>query len=192
MTSAERSAVAQVLHLDLVLLKEDVPEEARQALFEEAGSLRDLPGVLAIGVIDSVGDSDFNLAFFFVLDGLASLESFGAHERYIAFLQGGLARSLRSFAGADVQVMAPFGGVEGYAGCVALAATPQTYDWQVRTALNGWAASGEHPLIGLAVGERQRYRGIGIMFSAQPVTRPASGFEGFGIEFISGRARLLS
>ncbi len=181
-----------VLHVDLVLLREDVDAGAKQGLLDEAGTLRGLAGVLAAGAIEAPEGSDFDLAFFFVLDSPANLEAFGTDARYIRFLQGGIAQALRSFGGADAQLTAPYSGVKEYAACAALAATPQTYDWQVRDALLAWTRARPDSLAGLAVGERQRYRGIGIMFSEQPITRPESGFEGFGLDFIAGRCHQLS
>jgi hypothetical protein len=182
---------AQVLHADLVLLREDVTDDARQALFDEAASLTALPGIAAIGVIEGMAGSDFDLAFFFVLDSFANLETFGTDARYIRFLQGGVARSLKSFGGADIQLMEQYRGAGRYAALAALAASPQTYDWQVRDALAAWAG-GPQSTAGLAVGERQRYRGLGIMFSDDEITRPTSGFEGFGLDFVTGACRLLS
>jgi len=182
----------KVLHVDLILLREDITSDAREALYEEAAALTVLSGVLNVGAIEGEGASDFDLAFFFVLDSLASLEAFGTDQRYVRFLHGGLARALRSFGGADVQLSAGFERPRAYGACLALAATPQTYDWQVSDALSSWCASGESCMAGLAVGERQRYRGVGIMFASGPVPRPASGFEGFGLDFISGRCRVPS
>jgi hypothetical protein len=189
----------QILHVDLVLLREDVSDEALSALYEEAGRLKEIEGVVQVGVIESgarsgqaAGGSDFDLAFFFVIDSVGELEAFGTDQRYVRFLQGGVARTLRSFGGADALLRDGFCGAGEYGACAALAATPQTYDWQVQDALAGWAAFSDGALTGLAVGERQRYRGVGMIFSGQPISRPASGFEGFGLDFISGRCRLLS
>jgi hypothetical protein len=177
-----------LLHVDLVLLREDLESEVKQALFEEAGALAGLDGVRQIAVIEGEAGSDFDLAFVFTLESLAQLEAFGTDERYIRFLQGGLARAMRSFGGADVQLIAQSRPPGAFAACVALAATPQTYDWQVRDALQAWAPMS---VIGLAVGERQRYRGVGVMFSDRPIQRPTRGFQGFGVDFITGPLRLL-
>jgi hypothetical protein len=141
--------------------------------------------------IEGEPGSDFDLAFFFVLDSFTGLEAFGTDARYIRWLQGGVARSLRSFGGADIQLFEPYEGSAPFGALVALAATPQTYDWQVRDALTKWTAGGR-ALSGLAVGERQRYRGLGIMLSETPVPRPTAGFEGFGLDFIAGSCRVLS
>jgi hypothetical protein len=178
--------------MDLVLLREGVTAAARHDLFDEARGLAAINGVLACGLVENGGASDFDLAFFFVVDSPSNLEAFGTNERYIRFLQGGLARALRAFGGADVQLTTPFAGGADYAACLAVAAPPQTYDWQVRDALASWCATAAGCMSGLAIGERQRYRGIGIMFSSEPIPRPASGFDGFGLDFISGRGRMLS
>ena len=134
-------------------------------------------------------DSDFDLAFLFVLDNLSDLEAFGTDSRYIRFLQGGLARAMKSFGGADIQLLSSFERSGAFAGVVALAGTTQTYDWQVRDALAAWDPDAS---AGLAVGERQRYRGVGLLFSNQPVPRPNEGFEGLGVDFVTGTYQLLA
>jgi hypothetical protein len=180
-----------ILHVDLVLLREDVTAEARATLLNDAAGLAAIEGLLAAGLIEAADGSDFDLAFFFALRSLAELEAFGTDARYIRFLQGGVAGAMRSFGGADAQLAAAFDSTGAFAACVGLAATPQTYDWQVREVLERWAAGKPRAACGLAIGERQRYRGIGIMFSNNPVQRPASGFEGFGVDFIAGPCRML-
>jgi hypothetical protein len=180
-----------VLHVDLVVLREDVTDGARASLIEDAGELARIERLRAAGVIEGDDGSDFDLAFFFTLGSLADLEAFGTDARYIRFLQGGLAGAMRSFGGADVQLASALDAGGPFAACAGLAATPQTYDWQVREALERWAGEGEGAACGLAIGERQRYRGIGLMFSNDPVPRPNAGFEGFGIDFIAGRCRML-
>ncbi|HXH20765.1 MAG TPA: hypothetical protein VNN10_01960 [Dehalococcoidia bacterium] len=191
MTSSDPAVRRQVLHADLVLLREDASDRARDALMLEASALASLPGVAAIGAIEAAAPSDFDLAFFFILDSQADLEAFGTDERYIRFLQGGLARAMRSFAGADVQLDSSFAGDGAYAACACLIATPHTYDWQVRDALAAWSSAAAQALRGLAIGERQRYRGLGIMFSSSPIPLPFPGLEGFGTESISGTWRRL-
>lgn len=191
MTAASQRPSGRVLHLDLVLLREDIGQKTRLGLYEDARALRELPGILSAGLIEALPGSDFDLAFFFLLDTAASLEAFGTDERYVRFLQGGVARAMRSFGGADVQVFSGEGGEGAFAACLALAASPQTYDWQVRDSLAAWA-SPLNALAGLAIGERQRYRGVGIMFANQPIPRPLSGVEGFGVDFVSGPCRMLS
>jgi hypothetical protein len=184
-----------LLHVDLVLLREDVSQGALADLSGEAAALRDLPGVLTIAEIAAepalleARISDFDRAFIYMLDSQSGLEEFGTHPRYVRFLQAGLAGAMRSFGGCDARLVATLPPPAAYAGCLALAATPQTFDWQVREAIAGWAPDGA---CGLALGDRQRYRGIGLMLSHQPVPRPDSGFEGFGIDFLTGSFRVLS
>jgi hypothetical protein len=179
-----------VLHVDLVLLREDLGSDAREGLNYEAAALRDLPGLIGAGVVEAAPESDFDVAFLFALDSLPHLEDFGTNPRYIRFLQGGLAQAMRSFGGADVQLQGELREPSAHAACLALAATPQTYDWQVRDALSRWTGGADG--VGLAVGERQRYRGLGLMFADQPIARPLIGFEGFGVDFIAGRYRRLA
>ena len=182
---------APVLHADFVLLQDGVGPEDIESLSLEAAALRDLAGVQRIGLInaDPESGSDFDLAFLFLLDGLSNLEAFGTDARYVRLLQGGLARAMRSFGGADVQLGGSFERSGAFAACVALAGTAQTYDWQVRDALAGWDADAA---VGLAIGERQRYRGLGVMFSNRPISRPESGFDGFGVDFVSGAYEFLA
>jgi hypothetical protein len=180
-----------VLHVDLVLLREDVTDDARASLLESAGELAGIERLGAAGVIEGDHGSDFDLAFFFTLGSLADLEVFGTDIRYVRFLQGGLAGAMRSFGGADVQLTSALNAGGPFAACAGLAAAPQTYNWQVREALERWAGERQGAACGLAIGDRQRYRGIGLMFSDEPVPRPSAGFEGFGIDFIAGRCRML-
>jgi hypothetical protein len=184
-------ASGPALHIDLVLLQGGVDRDEMERLNEEAASLEDLAGVQRVGLITSeAGEgSDFDLAYLFVVESAAALEDFGTDGRYVRFLQGGLARAMQSFGGADVQLMGAFERSGAYAACLALMGTPQTYDWQVRDALAAWGAG---TAVGLAIGERQRYRGVGVMFSNQPIARPESGFEGFGLDFICGPYQLLA
>jgi hypothetical protein len=184
-------SAAPVLHVDFVVLQESVGSDEVDDLCREAAALEDLNGVQRIGLISAGfgADSDFDLAFLFLLDGLANLEGFGTDTRYIRFLQGGLAQAMKSFGGADIQLLGSFERSGAFAGCVALAGTPQTYDWQVRDALGAWDPEAS---VGLAVGERQRYRGVGVLFSNQPVARPAEGFEGLGVDFVTGAYQLLA
>jgi hypothetical protein len=179
--------------------------------------------------------SDFDLAFFFVLDGFTSLEPFGTDPLYIRFLQGKVARILRAFAGADIALDAPFPDVASYATCLALMAPEQTYDWEVRTALETWAhqqhraqpgrsgpggttqpgGSGSvsttqlgrsgpgaesqpslsredaQSAIGLAIGERQRYRGCVLSFTTTEPAPERLADRRFESTLIAGRATRL-
>jgi hypothetical protein len=188
-TAGRVSAGHPVLHVDFVLLRDGVSQADKDALMAEAASLGDLPGLLSVATITAEADSDFDLACLFVIDSRSNLEAFGTDQRYVRFLQGGVARAMRSFGGADVKLQADFDARGSIGACLALAGGPQTYDWQVQEALSALAPAG---IFGLAIGERQRYRGIGVMFSSEPITRPLSGFDGFGIDFISGPFRWLA
>ena len=93
-----------VLHLDLIGLAPDATPEAREALIASAGELATLSNVERVGVIEADAPGDFDLAFFFVLRGFASLEPFGTDPTYAAFLQTRVAPLLRGLAGADVRL----------------------------------------------------------------------------------------
>lgn len=182
----------QIIHFDFIALAPGTSDEAVEELIAETAALSSLESVDAVGVIRSSGDeaSDFDLAFFFVLDGFTSLEPFGTNEGYIRFLQGRVARMLRAFAGADVVLREPFPTVGPYAACLALAAPDETYDWEVWAALEGWEA-GLPAVIGLAVGERQRYRGCVLRFSDSPVSASRPADDRFGTSLVTGATQRL-
>jgi len=177
----------QVLHIDFVAVAPDAGEAARDQVIAGALALRDISGVVDAGAIEGEAGSDFDLAVFWVLEGFARLEPFGTDARYVRFLQGTVAPRLRAFSGADVSLDADYEGVREFAACLALEAPPETYDWEVRERLTAWAEGqmGER-LIGLAVGERQRYRGLALV-SAQT---PLAAQQGVGAgTSIAGRTR---
>jgi pimeloyl-ACP methyl ester carboxylesterase len=172
-------------------------------LVTEAASLRSLDRVEKVGLIaaaTSLGDSQageaerYDLAFFFVLRDFTALEPFGTNPRYIRFLQGKAAPLLRAFAGADIALAAPFPPLQSGGACLALAAPYQTYDWEVREALERWssAAPADSYAFGLAIGERQRYRGCGFRFAAGSGEAPPLPDRRFQAALVSGEARLLS
>jgi hypothetical protein len=176
------------------------PSASRQGL-APLSEIGEGPGVRSV--------SDFDLAFFFVLDRFTSLEPFGTDPRYIRFLQGKAARILRAFAGADIALTAPFPEVGPYATCLALMAPDETYDWEVRSALESWTraealeappggsaasatpASGTNAsatyAIGLAIGERQRYRGCVLSFTTTASTPGRLADRRFESTLIAGR-----
>jgi hypothetical protein len=159
----------QVLHLDFIGLAPETTQEQRSQLEDSAAKLIELDQLIGVGVIDASAESDFDVAFYFLLADFTDLEPFGTDPRYVRFLQGNVAPVLRAFAGADVKLDGDFEIVDGPVACVALTAPEETYDWEVREALEAWAAS-LNPVasaIGVAVGERQRFRGVGIAFGAQ-------------------------
>jgi len=152
----------------------------------DAGAVGAVPAVETPGM----NASTFDLAFFFVLRAFTDLEPFGTNPLYIRFLQGKVAPLLRGFAGADVALAAPFPAVQEHAACLALAAPEETYDWEVREALEGWA-SGAEAAVGLAIGERQRYRGCVLRFTDQQQTPADLADRRFETALIAGRATRL-
>jgi hypothetical protein len=181
----------QVAHFDFIALADEAAEQAIGDLIDTAAGLLRLPGLEMAGVIraSAASSSHFDLGFFFVLDSFAALEPFGTHPDYTRFLQGKVAPILRAFAGADVVLDALFPEVEAYAACLALSAPEETYDWEVRAALDSW--SSPPSAVGLAVGERQRYRGCVVRFSADEFVLPAPPNGRFVASLIAGHARRL-
>src|SRR4051794_31924278 len=165
---------ARVIHIDFVAVADNkATPELLDALFVEAGSLAQLDEVVDAGVIEGAPGSDFELAFLFVLRDFAALEPFGTKPAYAKFLQGYVAPVLRQLAGADVRLEGEMPAIQGPASCIALAASDETYDWEVSSALRDWAKvlSPDSRAIGLAVGERQRYRGVAIAFGSAKAER---------------------
>lgn len=136
--------------------------------------------------------SDFDLAFFFVVDSFTFLEPFGTHPAYIAFLQGKVARILKGFAGADISLDASFPHIAPYAACLALAAPDQTYDWEVRATLASASDSAPSRALGLAIGERQRYRGCVLTFTDAPTILIRPEAARYQTSLIAGAVRQLS
>jgi hypothetical protein len=182
----------QVLHVDFATLSDTTTAQARSDLIRAAGELTSLESVAGAGLIEANAARDYDLAFFFLLPDLPLLERFGTDERYSRFLQGNLAPLLRAFAGADVQLAGDFPAVGAYAACLALSAPAETYDWEIAAALAEWSKdAGGAGVTGLAAGERQRYRGLAMVFDRAPIeaTRPAEGR--FAPTLLAGRARPL-
>jgi hypothetical protein len=183
----------QVLHLDLISLSPTTSPEDRQQLIEAAAGLSHLGGVIAAGCVEAEPPSDFDLAFYFALEDFARLEPFGTDPGYSRFLQGEVAPRLKAFAGADVVLDEDFESMEGPASVIAIMAPEETYDWEVREALQSWAmASGaDRGVIGLAVGERQAYRGVAFASTDAPALMQEPGLERFKVTIVRGRARAL-
>jgi hypothetical protein len=182
-----------VLHLDLIALAPDATVEARAALVASAGELATLPNVERVGVIEADAPGDFDVAFFFVLRGFASLEPFGTNPAYSSFLQTRVAPLLRGLAGADVRLETDFPPQAGHGVCLALAAPPQTYDWEVSANLTAWLQKyGLHGAAGLAIGEHGRFRGVAIAFADAALDVKAPSQKPFGPSLIKGPARGLS
>jgi hypothetical protein len=184
--------VAQILHLDLINLTPGTSSEARGELDRAAAGLIGIDGVTAIGVIEGDDASDFDLAYWFGLRDFEALEPFGTDPRYSQFLQGTVAPVLRGFAGADVTLDGEFEAEEGPAACIALIGPDEAYDFEVREALEAWAqaVNASSAAIGVAVGEKQMYRGAAIAFGATGGGRPEA--PPFRPTVVRGRARLLA
>lgn len=192
----------QVIHLDFVSLSPAAGPEAREHLLEAASQLATLPHVLSLGAIDAGAGpetrSDFDLVFYFLLPEFTALEPFGTDSRYTGFLQGEIAPRLKAFAGVDVSVDVSLdadlltGGA--YATCVALMAPDETYDWEVREALQAWCdtAAPATSTGGLAVGEKQLYRGAALAFAAAPLSVPRPDASRFRTTLIAGTVRALA
>ncbi len=186
----------QVLHLDFVSINPSVGSDAGEQLIAAASRLAELTDVLRLGAIEAVAGSrsDFDLVCYFLLSDFSSLEPFGTDARYASFLQGEVAPRLRSFAGADIRLDAELAPMGTHAACLALAAPDETYDWEVREALNGWCLStgAASSAIGLAVGEKQLYRGAALVFADTPISVEASDLSRFHATTLFGTARSLA
>jgi hypothetical protein len=183
----------QVLHLDFIALGPETTQEQRKQLEEAAAGLLVLDRVLAAGVIDGESGSDFDIAFLSLLPDFADLEPFGTDPRYVRFLQGSVAPVLRAFAGADVKLEEDLDIVDGPAACLALMAPEETYDWEVRDALEAWAndLSPAASAMGIAIGERQQYRGVSIAFGGGAPAAAKPNGASFRPVLIRGTARRL-
>jgi hypothetical protein len=186
----------QVLHLDFISLSPDAGTENRKQLLDAASQLSVLPQVESLGVIEAGAgsQSDFDLVFYFLLPDFSALEPFGTDRRYAGFLQGAVAPRLRAFAGADVRLESDFAADGASAVCIAVMAPEETYDWEVREALQAWhdATGASFGAVGLAVGEKQMYRGAALAFgtSLDPAERPDT--DRFRSTLIAGTARKLA
>jgi hypothetical protein len=156
--------------------------------------LAELPQVQTLGAIeaDPASESDFDLVVYFLLPEFTALEPFGTDSRYAGFLQRAVAPRLKAFAGADVRLEADFAADGDHAACLALMAPEETYDFEVREALQTWcdAATGSSD-VGLAVGEKQIYRGAALAFGANPIAAERPDASRFRTTLIAGTARSL-
>jgi hypothetical protein len=179
-------APRHLLHVDLISLLPGTGEAVRREVVAAAEGLKAIEGVLAAGVIDGQPGSDADLLTFFLLPDLARLEAFGTDPRYTSFLQKTIAPVLLGLSGADVELQSPFPEGAATAACLVVAARDTTYDWQIKADLGGWAAG---VAVGLAVGDRQRYRGLAIFFSNNlPAPLPAAPL-GYGALVVAGPAQ---
>ncbi|MPZ48729.1 MAG: hypothetical protein GEU75_05345 [Dehalococcoidia bacterium] len=184
-----------VLHADFFSLNPSTTPQAREGLIEEARGLAELDEVVSAALIEGDAAADFDLALLFILPEFRALEPFGTDQRYTRFLQARVAPILQGLAGADVQIEDDFSGMAGYAACLAVAAPPETYDWEVKALLTDWVeALNLTPSIhmaGLAIGERQRFRGLAISSGDEPFSPPRPSKGAFGVSLITGRSRRL-
>jgi hypothetical protein len=185
----------QVLHLDFISLSPGAGPEDRQQLMNAAAELSALPQVMSLGVVksDPESGSDFDLVFYFLLPDFASLEPFGTDRRYIEFLQGAVAPRLKAFAGADVRLEDDFGATGPMGACLALMAPEETYDWEVRDALRNWgdAVCAGSPVIGLAIGEKQMYRGAALALDETLTAAERPEAPRFRTSLVSGTSQTL-
>jgi hypothetical protein len=182
-----------VLHLDFIELAPQTSAADRETIFETAAALGAVDFVQAVGVIESQ-DSAADLLFYFLLPDFAALEPFGTDPSYARFLQGSVAPHLHSFAGADLRLEAAFPAAAEVASCLALAAGGQTYDWEVRSALEQWAEGwpAEARTLGLAAGDRGRYRGAAIAMG-EPAGMPSlPDVSALQVRQVRGRLRRLT
>ena len=76
---------------------------------------------------------------------------------------------------------------------LALTAPEATYDWQVRADLSTWSAllTSGAAVVGLAAGERQRYRGVALAFLQEIARALPPAPLGYGALVAAGPARAL-
>jgi hypothetical protein len=183
----------QVLHLDFIKLTSETGPEQRGQLEVAAAQLSAIDGVVGVGIIEADDRSDFDAAFWFLLREFTALEPFGTDPRYSQFLQRSVAPLLKAFAGADVKLDDDFEARDSTAACLALIGPDEAYDFEVREALEAWSerSGAASTAIGLAVGEKQLYRGAAIAFEATEANEKPQP-EPFRATLIRGQARTLA
>ena len=186
------SDVHDLLHFDLISLKPDDPSSHRETVLAGARNLKGIETVFGGGVIESAGGSDGDILLYFLIEGRADIEAFGADRRYVQFLQKTVAPVLAGLTGGDVRLDSAFPEPASFGACVALTAPPATYDWQVRKDLVDWttASGATESATGLSFGTREVYRGLAIAFFDAMPALPAVP-AGYGALSIAGRTMLL-
>ncbi len=184
-------ANALVLHLDLISLVPAISNADREGLRNYVADLASLPGVVGCGLIEGEPGSDYDLAVFFALEGLGALERFGTDPRYTRFLQGRLAPVLQGLAGADARLEAWPDAPYSHALSIAVTAPDEAYDWEVRSRLDEWTTGlAGARVLGVAVGERQRFRGLALVLAEGPIeARKPAAERRFGPLSVNGAAR---
>src|SRR5262249_8486869 len=182
------------LRSGLLALKRATSPAQRGELVDGARSLGSLAGVFGLGAIEALPGGDADLVLFFAIEGLGGLEAFGTDPRYVAFLQKTVAPVLSGLSGADVLLDGAFPAIGNFGACLALTAPAATYDWQVRNDLGDWAkvVAPDASALGLAVGERQRYRGVAVAFPHELKTPLAPPPFGYGALTAAGPALALA
>ena len=182
-----------ILHVDFISLTKDETREALRDLLTRAAELVTIDGVIAAASIDGDAGSDFDVVLLFAVESLQALEHFGTDTRYVRLLRGDAAPALSALAGADVRLESSLPVPGPYAACLAIETAEETYDWQVKDALQAWAdgVAGATAAVGLASTERQRFRGLAFCAAAGPISRPRGLPAGFVGTYVGGRARRL-
>jgi len=161
------------LHLLLVHLRPAVAAGQRDALVEGLTALQSLKGVLHIGHVEGTESvSTHDLGLFVYLRDAAALEQFGTHPLLMKYLQQSFLPVVEDFVSMDVAVEGEPVERYGVALCFCLDFRPDTYDWQVRSALEQLAGNTYGRLLGASVGvalnQRQPFRAGGLVFAASP------------------------
>ena len=186
------AAPKQVVHADFISLSETAADP--EALLAAAAALSRIEGVRQVQAIVGEEGSDFDLALLYLLDDFVALEPFGTDPRYVSFLQAELASALKALAGADVILDGDFATNGERGACLALAAQPETYDWEIKERLVSWleTQAGASGAVGLAAaGERLRYRGLAVAFGGNDWRPERPQIAGMEAVFLTGRARRL-
>ena len=162
------------LHLLLAHLRRAATPGQRDALLEGLAPLRSVKGVLHMGRVEGTeGISTHDLGLFVYLRDAAALEQFGTHPLLMKYLQQSFLPAVEEFVSMDVAVEGGPNESYGAALCFCLDFRPDTYDWQVRSALAELAGNADKGTIlgasvGVALNQRQPFRAGGLVFAASP------------------------
>jgi len=192
------------LHLLLVHLRPAVTPGQRDALVEGLTPLRSLKGVLHIGCVEGTESvSTHDLGLFVYLRDAAALERFGTHPLLMKYLQQSFLPVVEDFVSMDVAVEGGPAERYGAAFCFCLDFRPDTYDWQVRSALAELARNENEGMtlgvsVGVALNQRQPFRAGGLVFAASPSDLsgvrlpPLNAHAASGLVAVAGSASPLS
>jgi len=160
------------LHLLLVHLRPAVAAGQRDALVEGLTALRSVKDVLHMGRVEGAeGVSTHDLGLFVYLRDAAALERFGTHPLLMKYLQQSFLPVVEDFVSMDVAVEGGPAEQYGAALCFCLDFRPDTYDWQVRSALEQLVGNTDNgrllgTSVGVALNQRQPFRAGGLVFAA--------------------------